>query len=157
MLQLSEFLAQSGYRRIPLERSGIGHYHAPGSLRDRVVSVLVDTGAGCTLVSLALARELGLTLTLLPAKGGGAGNADMDVYEVVDAKLELAEGSIRPQTLLAMDLTHANDALALQGAGPVEAIMGLDVFEAHAAVIDYGSQSLFLREPSAAPGPVRVQ
>jgi hypothetical protein len=50
-----------------------------------------------------------------------------------------------------MDMTHANEALALQGAGPVEAIMGLDVFEAHAAVIDYGSQSLFLRESSAEP------
>jgi len=65
VVQLSEFLAQAGYRRIPLQRSGVGHFHAPGSLRDRVVSVLVDTGAGCTLVSLALARELGLSLTLL--------------------------------------------------------------------------------------------
>jgi hypothetical protein len=146
MLQLPEFLEQAGYRRIPLQRSGIGHFHTPGSLRDRVVSVLVDTGAGCTLVSLALAHELGLSLTLLDGKGGGAGSVGMDIYEVIDAKLELAEMSIRPQSLLAMDLTHANDALALQGAGPVEAIMGVDVFEAHAAVIDYGSQSLFLRE-----------
>jgi hypothetical protein len=146
MLPLSEFLAQSGYRRIPLQRSGVGHFHAPGSLRDRVVSVLVDTGAGCTLVSLALARELGLSLTLHPGKGGGAGGASMDVYEVVDARLELAEVSIRPQSLLAMDMTHANEALALQGVEPVEAIMGVDVFEAHSAVIDYGSLSLFLRE-----------
>src|SRR5262245_47517048 len=146
MLQLPEFLEQAGYRRIPLQRSGVGHFHAPGSLRDRVVSVLVDTGAGCTLVSLALARELGLSLTLLPGKGGGAGNASMDIYEVDDARLELAEVSIRPKSLLAMDLTHANEALALQGAGPVEAIMGQDVFEVHSAVIDYGSQSLFLRE-----------
>lgn len=160
MLQLAEFLAQSGYRRIPLERSGLGHFHAPGSLRDRVVSVLVDTGAGCTLVSLALARELGVALTLHPGKGGGAGGASMDIYEVQGAKLELAEMSIRPRCLLAMDLTHANEALALQGAGPVEAIMGLDVFEAHAAVIDYGSQSLFLREARStestiAPDPTR--
>src|SRR5262245_44531580 len=116
-MQLPEFLEQSGYRRIPLQRSGIGHFHAPGLLRDRVVSVLVDTGAGCTLVSLALARELGLSLTLHPGKGGGAGNASMDVYEVVDAKLALADMSIRPQSLLAMDMTHANEALALQEAG----------------------------------------
>jgi hypothetical protein len=97
-------------------------------------------------VSLALARELGLSLTLHPGKGGGAGSVDLDVYVVDDARLELAEVSIRPKSLLAMDLTHANEALALQDAGPVEAIMGLDVFEEHAAVIDYGSQSLFLRE-----------
>jgi hypothetical protein len=60
-----------------------------------------------------------------------------------------------------MDLTHANDALALQGAGPVEAIMGQDVFRAHSAVIDYGSESLFLRElapaePTTAPDAARM-
>jgi hypothetical protein len=146
VVQLSEFLAQAGYRRILLQRSGVGHFHAPGSLRGRAVSVLVDTGAGCTLVSLALARELNLSLSLSTDKGGGAGGVDMDVYVVDNDRLELAEVSIRPRSLLAMDLTHANEALALQGAGPVEAIMGLDVFEEHAAVIDYGSQSLFLRE-----------
>jgi hypothetical protein len=145
-VQLTEFLAQAGYRRIPLQRSGVGYFHASASLRGRAVSALVDTGADCTLVSLALARELGLTLSLLPDKGGGAGNAAMDVYAVDNDRLELAEVSIRPRILLAMDLSHANEALAQKGEGPVEAIMGLDVFEEHAAVIDYGSKSLFLRE-----------
>jgi hypothetical protein len=28
-MQLHELLAQSGYRRIPLQRSGVGHFHAP--------------------------------------------------------------------------------------------------------------------------------
>lgn len=144
-MQLPEFLSLSGYRRIPLQRSGVGHFHAPGSLRGRPVSVLVDTGAGCTLVSLALARELDLTLTLQPEKGGGAGNVEMDVYVVEDARLELAEVSICPKMLLAMDLSHVNDALTQKGESPVEAIMGVDVFEEHAAVIDYGSGSLFLK------------
>jgi hypothetical protein len=146
VVHLPEFLAQAGYRRIPMHRSGIGHFHVPGSLLGRAVSVLVDTGAGCTLVSLALARELNLSLSLSPEQGGGAGGVVMDVYVVDNARLELAEVSIRPRSLLAMDLSHANEALALQGAGPVEAIMGIDVFDGHAAVIDYGSQSLFLRE-----------
>jgi hypothetical protein len=143
--QLSELLTRAGYRRIPLQRSGVGHFHASASLRGRAVSVLLDTGADCTLISLALARELNLTLSLLPDKGGGAGSASMDVYQVDNDRLELAEVSIRPRILLAMDLSHANDALAQKGERPVEAIMGLDVFEEHAAVIDYGSQSLFLR------------
>lgn len=146
MLPLSEFLEQTGYRRIPLQRSGVGYFHAPGTLRGRAVSVLVDTGASCTLVSLTLARELNLSLSLHPEKGSGAGSAALDIYVVDHDRLELANVSIRPHTLLAMDLAHTNEALALAGEGPVEAIMGRDVFEEHAAVIDYGSQSLFLRE-----------
>lgn len=144
-MQLSEFLTAAGYRQVPLQRSEVGHFHAPASLRGRSVSVLVDTGADCTLVSLALARELNLSLSLLPDKGGGAGSSAMDVYVVDDASLDLAELPIRPQSLVAMDLSHANAALTANGMAPIEAILGQDVFERHAAVIDYGSRSLFLR------------
>ncbi len=146
MVSLAEFLAKSGYKRVSLDRSEVGHFHASGSMGGRKVSVLLDTGADSTLVSLALARELGVSLTLLPMKGGGAGSAAMDVYIVNDARLELAEVSIRPRSLLAMDLSHVNQALALKGADAVEAILGADVFDAHSAVIDYSSRSLFLRE-----------
>ncbi len=51
----------------------------------------------------------------------------------------------RPRALLAMDLTHVNQSLALKGEAPVDVILGADVFEAQAAVIDYGSSSLFLK------------
>jgi hypothetical protein len=144
-MQLPEFLSRAGYQRISLQRSGLGHFHAAASLRGRAVSALVDTGAGCTLVSLALARELDLALTLQPEKGGGAGNVELDVYLVEGDRLELAEVSIRPRTLLAMDLSHVNAALVQKGESPVEAIMGVDVFEEHEAIIDYGSGSLFLK------------
>jgi len=146
MMTLTEFLVQAGYKRVALKRNGVGHFQAAGSLKGRAVSVLLDTGAENTLVSLALARELGLSLTLLPIKGGGAGSASLDVYTVEDDRLELAEAVIRPHRLYAMDLTHVNEALAMKGAGPAEAILGQDVFDAQQAVIDYGSKSLFLRE-----------
>ena len=44
-----------------------------------------------------------------------------------------------------MDLTHVNQALALKGEAAVDVILGADVFEAQAAVIDYGSASLYLK------------
>ena len=145
MAELPEFLEQAGYRRIPLQRSGVGHFHAEATLRGRAVSVLVDTGADCTLVSVALAKELALPLTMLPTKGAGAGSAAMDVYVVEDVKLELPGLAVPPGDMYAMDLSHSNEAMVAQGFAPIEAIMGRDVFEQHAAVIDYGSQSLFLK------------
>lgn len=144
-MQLSEFLAAAGYVQIPLLRSEVGHYHAVGLIRGRTVSILVDTGASSTIVSLEFARELGLELALHAEKGGGAGGAALDVYVVGNANLDLEQLRIRPRQLLAMDLSHANAALVASGAAPIEAILGLDVFENHSAVIDYASQSLFLR------------
>jgi len=34
----------------------------------------------------------------------------------------------------------------MKGAAPVEAILGVDVFDRQKAVIDYGSSSLFLKD-----------
>jgi hypothetical protein len=107
--------------------------------------VLIDTGAASTVVSLALARDLGLTLKRLEMKGGGAGGAHLDIYHLTDATLSLAEVHPRARALLAMDLSHVNQSLALKGESPVDVILGADVFEAQAAVIDYGSSSLFLK------------
>ena len=142
---LSSFLTRGGYTRIPLTRSGVGHFHTDGRLDGRPVSVLVDTGASSTVFSLGIARELGLPLTKLSMFGGGAGAARLDVYEIGEATFTVGEVAPEVRALLAMDLTHVNEAAALRGSGPVDVVLGVDALEAHAAVIDYGSSSLYLR------------
>jgi hypothetical protein len=50
-----------------------------------------------------------------------------------------------------------NAPLRANGSAEVDVILGADVFDAHAAVIDYATESLFLKavtaEPNAAPDP----
>jgi hypothetical protein len=45
-----------------------------------------------------------------------------------------------------------NAPLRAQGSAEVDVILGVDVFDAHAAVIDYTSQSLFLKAVAIEPG-----
>ena len=144
-MSLVEFLAQNGYTRVPLSRSGIGHFHTDGTLDGRAVSVLVDTGAASTVFSLDIAREMGLALSKLDMYGGGAGAAQLEVYMIQQASFRLGALTPRTAALLAMDLTHVNQAAALRGSGPIDAVLGADVLEAHSAVIDYGSSSLYLK------------
>lgn len=144
-MTLSTFLSEAGFHSIALSRSGVGHFHAVGSLCGRSVAILIDTGAASTVVSLALARDLKLTLKALGTKGGGAGGAQLDIFHVAGATLFLGDVEPRCRALVAMDLAHVNQALALKGEAPVDVILGADALEAHAAVIDYGSSSLFLR------------
>jgi hypothetical protein len=144
-MTLVEFLEQDGYTRVPLTRSGIGHFHTDGTLDGRPLSVLVDTGAGGTVFSLDIAREMGLALTPLNMYGGGAGAAQLAVYRIGEASFRLGDVVPKLGGLLAMDLTHVNQAAALRGSGPIDAVLGADVLEAHAAVIDYGSSSLYLK------------
>jgi hypothetical protein len=108
--------------------------------------VLIDTGAASTVVRESLARDLGMTLVPVGRRGGGAGGVNLEIFEVRGAELRVAGAAPRPRGLYAMDLTHVNAALAQKGASPVDAILGADVFDAQAAVIDYGSSSLYLRD-----------
>ena len=144
-VDLADFLLQSGYHRIPLSRSGVGHFHTAGTLNGHPVSVLLDTGAASTILSLSRAHALELDLVKLPFQGGGAGAARMDLFHLPNAVLKLGDLTPRVRALMAMDLEHVNGALALKGEEPIDVIVGADVFEAHGAIIDYGSSSLFLK------------
>jgi aspartyl protease len=143
-MDLAQFLEQTGFRRIPLSRNGVGYFHAAATLNGRPVEALLDTGGGSTVVSLTVAHEMGLSMTKLDTQGGGAGAARLDVYLVDGADLRLGDLTPRLAALLAMDLSHANAALARKGEPPIEVIVGVDAFAAHDAVIDYGSSALFL-------------
>ena len=144
-MQLVEFLNQIGYTRIPLYRSGVGHFHTDGLLNNRPVSVLIDTGAASTVFSFDLARELNLEMTKLPTFGGGAGAAKLDIHQIQEASFLIGDFSPKINALLTMDLSHVNEALAIRDSTPVDAVLGGDVLEAYSAVIDYGSSSLYLK------------
>ena len=145
-MSLGEYLANQKFRRVPLSRTGVGHLEVAGTLNGRDIRILIDTGAASTVASLTRVREWGLQVEPLARCGAGAGGGNLPVFRVVGAELRLGEVVPKLETLLALDLTHVNAALAQKNVAPVDVVLGVDVFDAHAAVIDYGSASLFLRE-----------
>lgn len=145
MPSLVEFLEGAGFHRIPLTRNGLGHFETQGVLNGRAVRVLIDTGAANTVISLALAQQMGLSIQPMGAVGGGAGGVNLEVYMVQGVDLRVGGVTPRAARCIAMDLAHVNMALIQKGAEPADVILGVDVFAAQSAVIDYGSSSLFLR------------
>ena len=77
--------------------------------------------------------------------GGIAGAAQLEVHQIHEARFRIGDITPKVRGLLTMDLSHVNQALALKGSSPVDAILGVDVLESHQAVIDYGSSSLYLK------------
>lgn len=148
MSELCDFLAARGYQRVALTRSGVGHFHTAGTLNGRAVEVLVDSGASCTVVALSVVHELGLRSEWIDGGAGGAGGP-LDQFLIHGADLRL--GGFAPQLRgpVGLDFTSINAPLLAQGSTAVEVILGADAFDAHAAVLDYASQSLFLRAPGA--------
>lgn len=151
MTRLADFLAVHGYLRIPLTRSGVGHFHASGTLNGRSVEVLVDTGAACTVVAMSVVEALGLRSEWINREAGGAGGP-LDQYRIHGADFRL--GTLRPQLAgpIGLDFDQVNAPLRAAGSTEVDVILGVDVFDAHAAIIDYSSQSLFLSAIAIEPG-----
>ncbi len=149
MSELNDFLTARGYVRVPLTRSVVGHFHTTGTLNGRPVEVLVDTGAACTVVAMALVQTLGLRSERLDEDAGGAGGA-LAQFRVDGAELRLGTFVPRVAGPVGLDFEHVNAPLRAQGSAEVDVILGADVFDAHAAVVDYAGQSLFLRAPAEA-------
>ena len=154
MSELADFLNARGYVRVPLTRSGVGHFHTAGTLNGRPVEVLVDTGASCTVVSMSVVQALGLRSEWLDAGAGGAGGAGgaLDQYRFDGADLRLGLFAPRVAGPVGLDFEQVNAPLRAQGSAEVDVILGVDVFDAHAAVIDYASLSLFLKAVAAESG-----
>ncbi|HJR54294.1 MAG TPA: retropepsin-like aspartic protease [Gemmatimonadota bacterium] len=151
MSELADFLTSRGYLRVPLTRSGVGHFHTTGALNGRPVEVLVDTGASCTVVSMSVVRALGLQSQLLDDGAGGAGGP-LAQFLVEGAELRLGAFVPRLSATVGLDFEHVNAPLRAQGSAEVDLILGVDVFDAHAAVIDYPGMSLFVRATAADQG-----
>ncbi len=144
MSELSTFLHHHGYQRVPLARSAVGHFHTKGSLNGRQVELLVDTGASCTCVSMSLVEELGLAFSNVDIAGGGAGGA-LDQFLIEGAILEVGPVVPRLGQLVGMDFGSINEHLQAHGSSEVDMILGVDVFDGHQAVIDFATQSLYLK------------
>lgn len=151
MRELTDFLTARGYLRVPLTRSSVGHFHTAGTLNGRPVEVMVDTGASVTCVAMSVVQALGLRSEWLNREAGGAGG-NLDQYVVEGTVLQLGSFVTRPARVAGLDFEQVNAPLRAQGSTEVDLILGADVFDAHAAVIDYPSLSLFLRAVEAEPG-----
>lgn len=150
MTALADFLAQHGYTRMLLTRTAVGHFHTTGTLNGRSVEVLVDSGASVTVVAMDLVRALGLDAERFAHDAGGAGGT-MEQFVVKGVQLRLGEFTLRLGDVAGLGFEHVNAPLRANGVPEVHVILGADVFDAHAAVIDYATRSLFLRADGSGP------
>ena len=143
---LGVWLSERGFVALPLSVSGVGHFHLAGKLNGAPVEVLVDTGAASTVVDMDFARALRIALVPMEHKGGGAGNAMLDLYRMNDAQLGIGDMNLVIAGLIATDFSNIRRALSARGVTAPQVVLGADFLRAHAAVIDYATARLYVRQ-----------
>lgn len=151
--EIADLLARHGFRRFPMARTGVGHLLLVGHLGDRPIDIVLDTGAGKTIVELSYCRSEGIAVVdtgqpAAPAAGAGSSTVS-NAYMLADERLSLEGLPLRSDGIYAIDMTHTNQKLMTRGVAPIRAVIGQDVLRYHRAVIDYAALALFLKEQPA--------
>jgi hypothetical protein len=123
-----------------------GHIYFEASIGTMPKSTLVlDSGAGATVLRPETVAKLGLTANPAPGAAIGAGGKTVPLKLVNDVRIQLGEMQVTIPTALVLPLP---DAL------PCDAILGIDVFRQCVVSIDYENRRLsFHRAEGFTPQP----
>ncbi len=145
-VSISEFLEDKGYTGVKLRRTPTGHLELDATVNGNPARMMVDTGAGVTVIDRASAQrwavggEHGGDTAFAACVGdiGGFENATLDKLGLAD--LELTDVDVK-----IMDLSQINAGLEKSKAQRIDGIIGSDLMVSRAALIDYATHRLHLR------------
>lgn len=135
---------QDGYVHIPFTKVGVCYFSVDGFINDRAVSFTVNMEMQHSVMELDLARDLNLPmvdLAVLP----NATTQPGEMYQVQAARIEIANFFPKFPALLATDLSPLMHTLSLVGVPKTDVIIGMEMLEGYAAVVDYGNKMLCLK------------
>ena len=106
--------------------------------------MIVDTGAGATLIHTGVLKHYRLELTARIRKSAGMGISGVQFTAIASHDLQLDGVDLSTIALHAIDLSHVIDGLTKAKVPPIAGILGADVLYRKHAVIDYGRQCIVL-------------
>ena len=145
-VNISEFLEDKGYASVELRPTPVGHLELDAVVNGNPVRMLVDTGAGVTVIDRAAAQRWAITAeqTEQRAWAGCVGDIGTIDNATVEA-LTLADLELRDVDVKIMDLSQINAGLEKNNAQPIDGIVGSDLMVGREAVIEYATNRLHLK------------
>jgi hypothetical protein len=155
---LAGVLIEKGYTPLTLKRAGNAFY-VSCKLNGRSASMIVDTGAGSTVVSSGILKSLGMSLTKGEDNVYGAmgwAGKHINAGEIKDFQVGPYQAGAQPVS--AWDFSYQQGGgrsstlgshVASGGNSRMDGLLGIDFLHRNQAVIDCFRMHLFLKSPSA--------
>lgn len=131
---------------VPFRVERSGHITVIATLAGKDARFLVDTGAGGTCIDSNVLERFGIGLSKRSRKGGGIGNADMQLTRVANHDLSVAELNLSKLRLHALDLSHVNAGLKAAKVKEIVGVLGADILLERNATIDYSRRCIILAD-----------
>jgi len=125
------------YALIPIIRERSHHITVVARLAGRPARLIVDTGAGGTILDSEAVSKYKLKLSSASRKVGGLGSAAIRMSYVARHDLGLCGLDLSDTKVIALDLSHVNAGLTKAKVERVVGVLGADVLWRRHAIIDY--------------------
>lgn len=145
-MSLASYLLKKGYQKKKLKFTKTNHFKVTARINGVKGKFIVDTGASNTCVDFLFVDKFKLTTTKSNVKAAGAGATDMNTLLAENNTILIGQWEAFATPLVLFNLTHVNTALTNHGSKPVHGIIGADILLKEKAVIDYKTNTLFLKQ-----------
>jgi hypothetical protein len=146
---LAEFLSMRGYASIPMERMQTGHFRVTAQSGAFPLQLVIDTGAGRTVMDRDVAAQLDVRLREQGGRASGLGGSGQQVALGDLRNLNIGPVALGSMQVAFLDLSHINVGLRQAGQQPIHGVIGADFLLSHRAVLDYQGSVLYVRPEAA--------
>ncbi len=146
---LNKFLLNNGYTPVEITKNIAGHLMVKATVNGVEGMLIIDTGAGGTVIDQSMADTLKLKLELdnIDTTGAGAGGGMLQVIPSKDNTVILDKITIENFTLAVMNLEHVTSAYKQIGITElILGVIGFDLLESYKALIDYDNMKLWMKK-----------
>ncbi len=143
---LKDFLTRDGYTSVQMKRSVAGHFEIEAEVENRSVLLLVDTGAGKTVLHTGTAESLGIAMGDSVECGGGIGTMQAAMSTAVLKMFRIGPLQIESFPMYMMDFSHVISGIEAQGGRKIDGVLGADILGQKSAIIDYGEAKLYFKD-----------
>lgn len=134
-----------GYRRIPMQVSTGYNLYVNSTVNGRSTRLMVDTGAFATLMHSRFIRSMKIPLRGSPFTSSGVNLTDRKVQLATLSSLSIGSYEIQGKEVGVIDLAGLIHNGLLDATPPVVGLLGSELLRRHHAIIDFGTNTLYLR------------
>ena len=134
-----------GYQRLALDVLPTGHLLAIATVDDDTLRMVVDTGAGGTVLRPEAIQRIQVQTEASDQTVGGIGGAGLQVRTGQVPDLQVGDMAPHAVSFSALDLAGLNAQFGAAGVDPIDGILGADWLTIHGAVLSMADHSLYLR------------
>lgn len=146
MKQLQDLLKKEKYKKIKFKLTKTQHLTIKATINGIQGDFILDTGASNSCVGFESIEVFNLKANHSKTKAAGAGATGMLTQLATENHLKIGTWKCTDFSLVIFDLSHVNEALRQHKTKEVQGIIGADVLLEGAAIIDYSSKYLYLKE-----------